>query len=154
MSLCRWSHSPFYIFEECGSDENEIKVQFVGYFKSKEILNNPLDIFRTGYEEGGVLCGLELLIWLYPWAMCQEGNLSSRNYGKILKFTRFLSYVREYVAVKRFDTEYDHNPNMFNYSVEYVDDIIWEIEKFIDNNPIHKLSWEEKRKIFEEEGYW
>src|SRR5690554_52870 len=147
MSLCRWSHSPFCIFEECGSSDNEIKVQFEGYFTSDEILSDPIkNVYSYARNSGyGILHSIELLIWLYPWALYNKDKVHRKTYNKILNFTRFLSYVRTYLKG-------DYSSN-FQWITKDIDDFVWGIEKFIVNDPIHKLPWEEKRKIFEEAGY-
>lgn len=144
MSLCRWSHSPFYIYEECGCGDNEIKVQFEGYFNSNKILNDPIrNVYLRARNSGyDLLSSVELLVWLYPWALCNENKISHDSYWKILKVTRFLSYVRTYVL-----GEYTNN---FRWITNDINDILRGIEKKIVNDPIHNLPLEEKIKILKE----
>ena len=144
MSLCRWSHSPFYIYEEWGSADNEIKVQFEGYFSSNKILNDPIrNVYLRARNSGyDILDSIELLVWLYPWALCNNGKLSTDKYHKILEFTRFITYIRSYVK-----GDYETN---FSWMVMKIEEVIWKIEKKLVKDPIHELPWEEKRKILEE----
>lgn len=147
MSLCRWSHSPFYIFKECGSSDNEIKVQFEGSFTSDEILTNPIkNVYSHARNSGyGILHSIELLIWLYPWALYNKDKVHHKLYNKILNFTRFLSYIRTYLKG-------DYSSN-FRRITKNIDVFVLKMERFVVNDPIHKLSREEKRKIYEEAGY-
>lgn len=144
MSLCRWSHSPFYIYKECGDDDNEIKVQFEGYFTSNKILNDPIrNVYLRARNSGyGILDSIELLVWLYPWALYNKGKLTGKTYHNILEFTRFVTYIRSYVKG-------DHETN-FSWIVMKIEEFIWKIEKKLVKDPIHELPWEEKRNILNE----
>lgn len=144
MSLCRWSHSPFYIYKEYGSDDNEINVEFEGYFTSNEILNDPIrNVYLRARNSGyDILDSIELVVWLYPWALRNKNKLSVDKYHKILDFTRFINYVRSYVL-----GDYETN---FRWIVIRIEDFIWQIKKKLVKDPVHELLMEEKIKILEE----
>lgn len=140
MSLCRWSHSPWYIYE---ADDETLQVCMFGHFSADEILDLS-KVFNALKTDGAtILESIELFIWIYPWALGQKGYIPWKTYLKILKFTRFVSYIRSYIG--SYDSEF------FDYVQSDIEKLVGNIKhKLFPSTKPRKLTKKELKELLEE----
>lgn len=140
MSLCRWSHSPWYIYE---ADVETLQVSMFGYFTADEILDKSKVFNALKTDRATILESIELFIWIYPWALGQKGYIPWKTYLKILEFTRFVSYIRRYTV--------DYNSEFFDYIQSDIEKLVEFIKhKVFPSTKPRKLTKKEIKEILNE----